>query len=281
VRTVRYAQNFLLNSGAARRLVYEAGGPAVALRVDLGAGKGVITEAALQVAPDAPVLAVEVDPRLAEAMRRRYGKNGRVEVVEADLVDVAPPLQPFVCIGNPPFNLSTHIARHWLVAPTLCSGALIVEREFGQRLAGRFGTTKLSASLGASLEIDVPLRLSPSQFHPRPRVNVAIMTFSRRSNPVIEPDDIPDYWLLVNFLFESGRRTVGEALGLEGAHRLAPELSSLALRDAAPPVFADLLHGIRNEGQQRRWRRIVEFDQTLAPARRALQLGANEHTGLE
>lgn len=273
MRTVRYAQNFLQNRSTARRLVHAAGGPPEATRVDLGAGKGVITDAALDVVPKASVVAVEVDPRLAEALRSRFMNESRVEVVEADVNELRLPERPFVCIGNPPFNISTQIARRWLIAPWLCSGALIVEREFGERLAGRFGTTKLSATLGASLKIDVCFRLSPAQFHPRPQVNVAVMAFSRLTDPAVQPDDLADYWLLVNYLFESGRRTVGEALGDKGAHDLAPELSALALRDAAPRMFADVLGHVRDAGPARRWQRVVAFDNTLPPARRALALG--------
>lgn len=180
------------------------------LCVDIGAGKGTITMAALR--RGGKVLAIEKDPRLSRDLHERFANEPRVEIHEGDAMSTPLPNEPFVIAANPPFNISTQLVRRWLTVPNFVSGALIVERPFGRRLAGEFGATKLSIAYQPYLRIEVAATLNPSEFSPRPRIDVAIITVRRNIKPTI-PDTLRgSYWAFINYLFERGQHTIGESL---------------------------------------------------------------------
>lgn len=210
VRAKDLGQNFLRNRRTARRLVHLADGPEASVCVDLGAGNGMITEAALS--RDTPVIAVEVDPRLAASLRRKFATEPRVTIVEGDLLEVEPPNVPFVIAANPPFNVSTKLIRRWIPADCFCAGALIVERSFAQRISGGHGATKVSLSLAPYFDMAVPYNVRSAEFSPAPKVATVILTVGRRLDPPIEWSARVEYWRFVNYLFERSMLTVGDAL---------------------------------------------------------------------
>jgi len=269
VKTRELAQNFLKNQRTARHLVDLADGPDDALFVDLGAGKGAITEAA--VALRSRVLAIEKDPRLVRNLKERFGNQPWVEIREGDLLGVSLPTEPFVLVSNPPFNLSTQLVRRWLTAEHFRPGAIIVERAFARRISGQFGTTKLSASLGAYLHIEIPVALHPAEFHPQPRVPTVIMTAARLPDPLIPWEERRAYWLFVNYLFERSHLTVGQSLSPLRIKGLPARLSTLPVRSATVEDVVSLYNCLRNSADRRWYLEVESFDRQL-PAERRVNL---------
>ncbi len=267
MRSVELGQNFLRNQRTARRLIHLAGGAADLPCVDLGAGRGMITTAALR--REGRVIAIETDPRLAAGLRSVFADEPRVEVVEQDLMVAGLPSEPFVVAANPPFNLSTKLVRRWLMARHFVSGALIVERPFGQRVAGEFGATKLSLSLAPFLELATPVNVRAAEFSPQPRVSAAILTAARRPEPEIASRDRANYWRFVNYLFERSKPTVGEALAplRLGLGRTA---EASLVRDLSAE-FATRLFTNSVRGDQKALATIAAFEAAL-PERRSSEL---------
>ncbi len=78
--------------------------------MDVGAGTGVITGPLLEIG--ARVIAVEMHPGRAAALRRRFGSD--VIVVRADASDLRLPTKPFHVVANPPFGITTALLRRLL-----------------------------------------------------------------------------------------------------------------------------------------------------------------------
>ncbi|MGH2921103.1 MAG: rRNA adenine N-6-methyltransferase family protein [Gaiellaceae bacterium] len=268
MRTRELSQNFLRNRRTARRLVQLADALADELVVDLGAGTGVVTQAAE--ALGRRVLAIEKDDRLVRELRRRLGSHPRVEVHHGDLLSAPHPTEAFVIAANPPFAISTQLVRRWMTSGRLRSFAIVVERAFGMRIAGRFGTTKLSASLGAFFAMDLPVELRAAEFHPQPRVRVSILTGSRRDPPLIPWTKRRRYWLLVNYVFERGRRTLRRALADLDARGIERRVLDMELRDASVEVLADLFERLDRSLRPEAWERLSAYDRALPSKRRAL-----------
>lgn len=266
MKTRTASQNFLRAARTARRLVHLANGSPDWLCVDLGAGKGAVSEAILSLRDR--LLAIESDPRLVDDLRTNFGGRAGAEIVCGDILTVPLPREPFVIAANPPFGLSTQIVRRWTLARHFQSGALIVEREFGTRVSGGYGMTKVSASLGAFLDFDMPFALNPAEFHPRPRARIAILTIRRRSDTLVKPRQSRDYFLFVNYLFERSQLRVGDALK-PITIRLPRALAAMAVRDVTVEQVVELFGLMQSTVREDVMQTVRSFEGTLPERRRA------------
>jgi len=79
------------------------------LVLDLGAGTGALT--APLVSAGARVLAVELQDARAAQLRLRFAPTPRVRVVQADMLRLRLPNQPFRVVANPPHSLTAELLR--------------------------------------------------------------------------------------------------------------------------------------------------------------------------
>jgi len=75
---------------------------------DLGAGSGALTRHL--VAAGARVVAVELHPGRAAALRERFDRS-QVQVVEGDVLDLYLPERPFRVVANPPYAVAGPLLR--------------------------------------------------------------------------------------------------------------------------------------------------------------------------
>ena len=101
------------------------------LVVDLGAGTGAVTGPLLDAG--ARVIAVELHPGRADALRERYGAG--VVVVRADLRELRLPRRPFRVVASPPYQLSSALVAALLGTDRLLSADLVLQRATARRLA--------------------------------------------------------------------------------------------------------------------------------------------------
>jgi 23S rRNA (adenine-N6)-dimethyltransferase len=138
--------------------------------LDIGAGDGALTRHL--VAAGARVIALELHPRRAEGLRRRFAGDA-VTVVEADAAALRLPGRPFRVVASPPYALSSDIVRT-LLSPSsrLTAADLVLQRAAARRLAERAGTRRFDLRVG----YPVPRRA----FRPPPQVDAAVLQVRRR-----------------------------------------------------------------------------------------------------
>jgi 23S rRNA (adenine-N6)-dimethyltransferase len=154
-RAAGLGQHFLRSPRLASQIVRDAAVPRGALVLDIGAGFGRLTAPLLTTG--ARVIAVEMDPKLARGLERRYPV---ARVVCEDALTMALPRQPFRVIANLPFNISTAMLRRLVASPQLERADLIVARGF-------------------ALKSGLPITrwLPRREFMPPPSTDAAIVTF--------------------------------------------------------------------------------------------------------
>jgi 23S rRNA (adenine-N6)-dimethyltransferase len=152
-------QHFLRSSRLAADLVFDAEVAADDLIVEIGGGTGVLTRPLLRAG--AAVIAIERDPVLAAALRKRFRD---VEVVTGDAQAHPWPKSPFSVVANLPFARSGAILAHLLRNPgmPLRRAEVIVQWEFAAKHSAIWPATLRSIHWRAWYDVST-LRCSASR----------------------------------------------------------------------------------------------------------------------
>jgi 23S rRNA (adenine-N6)-dimethyltransferase len=195
-----YGQNFLASRALATQLVRDAKVRPDDLVVEVGAGTGVLTAELARRAKS--VRAIELDPVWAQRLRQRFAGNERVEVIEADLLRVQLPAEPFRIVANVPFSTTTRLLHRLLDDPAvpITRADLILQWEVARKRAGR-PRTALSASWSPWWRFRLGRRLPRSAFRPQPAVDAGVIVVERRPDPLLPPDAAEPFAAFVQALF--------------------------------------------------------------------------------
>jgi 23S rRNA (adenine-N6)-dimethyltransferase len=152
------------------------------LVLDVGAGSGALTAPLLTAG--ARVIAIELHPGRAAALRARFGRD--ITVVRADAADLRLPTRPFKVVANPPFAISVSVLKR-LVAPgsRLVRADVIVPWHTARRWAEGAGPG--AARWGASFSIGLGRPIPRSAFSPPPPSGVALLVLARRRGAMQHP----------------------------------------------------------------------------------------------
>ena len=205
------SQHFLRSRALAAELVRDADVGADDLVLDLGAGSGRLTAELAGTA--GRVVAVELDPRLAERLRGRWAN---VEVIVGDAADVPLPREPFRVVANLPFDGTTAILRHLLDDPQvpLVRADVIVEWGVAVKRALPWPATVNDVLWGAWYATALARRLPPSAFEPPPSVAAGVLVLERRPHPLVPEEHWRAYRGFVAAGFRRGPRSVASAKAL-------------------------------------------------------------------
>jgi 23S rRNA (adenine-N6)-dimethyltransferase len=197
-------QHFLRSNKLAAELVRAAGIQRGDLVLDLGAGTGVLTTALA--GAGARVVAVEIDPGLADGLRRRLP---RVNVREEDVLRFALPREPFKVVANPPFDGATAMLRRLLEpSASLRTADVIVEWGLAAKRSAVWPSTQLSTYWSGWFDLSVSRRLSRCVFAPPPAVDAAVLRIVRRPEPLVPERDRRAYAAFLARGYRDGPRAV-------------------------------------------------------------------------
>jgi len=213
-RRSRLGQHFLGSSRLAAQLVADAGVTGDDRVVELGAGRGALTDTLAERA--AQVLAVELDPKLVSTLARRYASVRNVAVLRADAREAPLPANSYRVLANLPFGLTSDVLRRLFDAPAsgLQRADLIVQWQVARaraRVSEGPPTDLLGARWGPWWEFHRGRRLPATCFRPRPSVDAAVLVVTRRDPPLLPVAANPRYVRYVARAFRSrpDARTLG------------------------------------------------------------------------
>ena len=202
----RLGQHFLGSSRLAAQLVADAGVTGDDRVVELGAGRGALTDALAERA--AQVLAVELDPKLVSTLARRYASVRNVAVLRADARETPLPANPYRVLANLPFGVTSDVLRRLFDAPAsgLQRADLIVQWQVARaraRVNDGPPTDLLGARWGPWWEFRRGRRLPATCFRPRPSVDAAVLVVTRRDRPLLPIASSRRYARFVDRAFRS------------------------------------------------------------------------------
>lgn len=207
----RLGQNFLINAGVADHIVSAAELSAQDTVLEIGPGKGVLTE---RIAPRAKTLiAVELDPVLASFLSSRFANSGNVRVLRADFLDY--PVEtlpaPFKAIANLPYYVSTAILEKLLPSPGWTLAVVMVQKEVGERIKAAHSTKEygyFSIFCQYFARVSTVAAVHPGSFFPPPKVDSIVLKFENLRPPPPENG----FFSFIKHAFQQRRKTVLNSL---------------------------------------------------------------------
>lgn len=189
-----YAQHFLRSPRLVAELVGHSNIGRDDLVYDLGAGSGVI--ASVLAGRARAVVAVENEPQALAKLRDNLGHVQNVTIVHNDILEVAPPHEPYKIFSNIPFSQSSTVVRKFTedANPPLAL-YLIVQKQFARKLTpgDDHFTSQLGAQLGALYVARIRRPLRRSDFTPPPAVDTALLELKLRETLLVPIDMLPRY----------------------------------------------------------------------------------------
>lgn len=193
----KLGQNFLADRSAAGKIVAALGDITRELVVEVGPGKGALTDALAERA--GRLIAIEVDHMLAADLRYRYGRYDNVEILEGDVLridfrtvlnrtigplhDLRPekPSRARV-VGNLPYYITSDILlRLFEFHDQFDVIVIMVQSEVADRLAAQPGSRDyglLSATAQLHTRVEKLFTLPPGAFTPPPKVHSTVLHLS-------------------------------------------------------------------------------------------------------
>lgn len=239
-----HGRHFLRSRRLVEAIVADAGIGAGDLVLDLGAGRGALTQELARRARR--VWAVELDAVLADGLGRRFPATN-VRVLRADATVLRWPDEPFRVVANLPFGSAAAILRSLLDDPRvpLFSADLVVQWELAAKRAALWPGTLAGAYWGAWHRFALVRRLPPCAFAPPPSVDAGVLRIERRAEPLVDAREAFAYRRFVRRGFASGRPPVPPLLLKRLGRELGFEPRPHA-RDLDPPQWAALFDSVRS-----------------------------------
>ena len=169
----KLGQHFLSSPGILERIAVAACPPGQPLVIEIGPGKGALTEHLLARAER--VVAIEIDPAMVEHLRRTFAGEPRLEIVEADAltVDLAS-WGPAAVTGNLPYYVATPI----LERAAAWGGVFLIQKEVAERVTARPGSKAygyFSVLIALFADSEMLFTVKPGAFRPPPKVDSAVI----------------------------------------------------------------------------------------------------------
>jgi 16S rRNA (adenine1518-N6/adenine1519-N6)-dimethyltransferase len=244
----KLGQNFLVDGQAAQRIVAALGEIAGRTVVEIGPGRGAITESLA--ARAGRVLAVELDRDLAAHLRAHFDPV-RVEMVEQDVLRfdfaaaAAQAGERLRVAGNLPYAITSPILLKLAAShAALDLAVLMVQREVAERITAMPGTRDyglLSVTMQMYGPVEQLFTLPPSAFSPPPKVHSTV--FRWRFAPRFAELGVAESGFLrfLRQIFAQKRKTLANNLRAAGvasdaaaAAMTAAEIDSKARAEAVP-----------------------------------------------
>jgi len=264
----RFGQHWLVDAAVLDRIVAAAGIVPGDRVLEVGPGRGALTERLLATPLEA-LLAVELDRDLVVGLRSAFGADPRFQLIEGDVLAVPlPPAgvePPRKVVANIPYNITGPLLERLVgrldrpVVPPYERLVLLVQQEVGERIRALPGSSAYSA---LSVRLQLLARCSaicavpPRCFTPPPKVmSEVILLEPLPPEQLLPPDSARRVEALLRRCFAARRKMLRNSLAgllpeVQLAHLAAAAGVQLTQRpqELAPERWLALAMGLQRLG---------------------------------
>jgi 16S rRNA (adenine1518-N6/adenine1519-N6)-dimethyltransferase len=228
----RLGQNFLIDLNIHDLIINTAAVKSGDVILEVGSGAGALTT--LIAARGAAVVAVEVDPGLAQLTAEAIAGFPTVRVLNLDALAGKHVIEPkileavhsvlasseeqsFKVVANLPYHVATPLITNMLVHPALSPTLMVVtiQREMADRLCAAPASAAygaVSVLVQALAEVSFIRGIPPSAFWPQPKVDSAVVAIRPSAQKRAALGDVNGFHSLVRRVFLHRRKYLRHAL---------------------------------------------------------------------
>ena len=213
----KWGQNFLVDKNLLEKIVRTINPNKKDFILEIGPGEGALTCYIISKVND--MLAIEIDPLLITTLNNRKDLKG-LKIINSDIllidIDSLPIKNPVRIIGNIPYNI-TSLIIFWLIEQLHFwqDAFIMMQKEVAMRLTADIGTKsygRLTVVAGAFLDFHYCFTIPPDVFIPKPKVDSAIVRFTKKEHPLISDEKYIRFNKLVSSAFSQRRKMLKNTL---------------------------------------------------------------------
>ena len=165
------------------------------------------------------MVVVEIDPLLIKHLSIRSDLDG-LHIIHGDIllqdIEDLPIEEPVRIVGNIPYNITSSII-FWLIEQLdfWDDAFIMMQKEVAQRLTANIGTkeySRISVVVGAYLDMEMCFKIPPDVFIPKPKVESAIIRFTKKSSPIVADNQYVKFNKIVKMAFSKRRKMLRNSL---------------------------------------------------------------------
>ena len=213
----KWGQNFLADRNLLDKIVRIIDPKQSDSILEIGPGEGALTELIYPIVKE--MVAIEIDPILIEHLKNRESLKG-LNIVHGDVllqdIENLPVNNLVRVIGNIPYNITSPII-FWLIEQLHFwdDAFIMMQKEVAERLSAVVGTKaygRFTVVTGAYLNMEYCFTIPPDVFIPKPKVDSAIIRFTKKENPLISDEKYMRFNKLVSAAFSQRRKMLRNTL---------------------------------------------------------------------
>lgn len=212
-------QNFLVEPKILEKMIKTANITDKSTVIEIGPGIGALTQFLAMNAKE--VIAFEIDDRFIEILNETLADYSNVEVIHQDILTVdfnddrykkLQQAEDLVVVANLPYYITTPIIMQLMDSPLAFSRlVMMMQKEVAERMTAEVGSkayNSLTIAIQNRMDSKISFIVPASVFIPRPNVDSAVLTLTRRPQPLA---DVPNYQAFEYFVrasFTQRRKTL-------------------------------------------------------------------------
>jgi len=216
----RFGQNFLIDHSVINNIVRSIAPRKDDMLVEIGPGKGAITELLADQSDHLRV--IELDRDLVPWLKVKFEKHPDFQLFQADALkfDFASLLtaehSTLRIVGNLPYNISTPLIFHLLTyVGKVRDMHFMLQKEVVKRMAALPGESaygRLGIMVQYFCQVDDLFDVPPTSFDPAPKVDSAIVRLIPHAQLPFVANHFSSFEKLVNVAFQQRRKTIRNSL---------------------------------------------------------------------
>ena len=237
----KYGQNFLIDKNIAGKIVAAAGLTPSDSAIEIGPGKGILTELIAHKAKE--LIAVEIDSVIAERLKQRFSSFPGVKILIQNFMGFSfPEKKRFKIVANLPYYMATAIIQKFLPSHAWDEAVVMVQKEVGERITAK-PRSKICGALSLFCQYFADAKIlftvPPSCFSPAPKVTSVVLSLTNLFSP--KPDK--RLFGVIGLSFQQRRKIILNSLsnGLDSPKsRLAPAFERAGIDPSLRPEYLTL-----------------------------------------